>query len=129
MKTISFTDNELEMLQDNLLCNIADEEDNHSLSRDEDYIKELKALYRKLSSRPAPKPNEIYRHFKNCYYKIIAVGHNSETKERMVVYYDMSGKNSTIDNPCVRPLDMFMSEVDHEKYPDVIQKYRFEKVK
>ena len=46
----------------------------------------------------------------------------------MVVYYDTSGENSTINDPCIRPLDMFMSEVDHEKYPDVTQKYRFEKV-
>ena len=46
----------------------------------------------------------------------------------MVVYYDISGKNSTIYNPCIRPLQMFMSEVDHKKYPDVKQKYRFEKV-
>lgn len=126
MKTINFTDEELEMLQDNLLCNIADEE-NNNLLRDEDYLKELRALYRKVSSREIPSPSQIFRHFKGGYYKIIAVGHHSETKERMVVYYDLSGKNSTIDNPCIRPLDMFMSEVDHEKYPDVTQKYRFER--
>ena len=78
-------------------------------------------------SRATPKPLEIYKHFKGNYYIILAVGHHSETKEKMVVYYDTSGKNSTIDDPCIRPLDMFMSEVDHEKYPDVEQKYRFEK--
>ena len=79
-------------------------------------------------NRETPKPHETYRHFKSNFYEIIAVGHHSETKEQMVVYYDLSGKNSTIDNPCIRPLDMFMSEVDHRKYPDVKQKYRFQKV-
>lgn len=126
MKTLELTDNELEMLQDELFSIIGDEE---ALSGDTDYIKELKALYRKLSSRPAPKPLEIYKHFKGNSYIILAVGHHSETKEKMVVYYDTSGKNSTIDDPCIRPLDMFMSEVDRNKYPDAEQKYRFEKVK
>ena len=79
-------------------------------------------------NRESPKPHEAYRHFKGNLYEIIAVGHHSETKEQMVVYYDLSGKNSTIDNPCIRPLDMFMSEVDHRKYPNVKQKYRFQKV-
>lgn len=80
-------------------------------------------------NRDEPKKNEIFKHFKGNRYKVIAVGHHSETKERLVVYYDLSGKNSTIDNPCIRPLDMFMSEVDHEKYPNVTQKYRFERLK
>ena len=74
--------------------------------------------------RQTPKPHEVYRHFKGHLYEIIAVGHHSETKERMVVYYDLSGKNSTLDDPCIRPLDMFMSEVDRNKYPDADQKYR-----
>jgi hypothetical protein len=79
-------------------------------------------------NRPAPKSGEVFRHFKGNHYKILAIGHHSETKEKMVVYFDLSGKNSTIDDPCIRPLDMFMSEVDHNKYPDVEQKYRFERV-
>lgn len=79
-------------------------------------------------NRETPKTCETWRHFKGNYYKIITIGHHSETKEKLVVYYDLSGKNSTIDNPCIRPLQMFMSEVDHDKYPTVEQKYRFEKV-
>ena len=81
-----------------------------------------------IIDRDTPKAGEVYRHFKGYHYKIIAVGHHSETKERMVVYYDISGQNSSIDDPCIRALDMFMSEVDHEKYPNIIQKYRFERV-
>ena len=82
-----------------------------------------------IIDRDTPKAGEVYRHFKGYHYTIIAVGHHSETKERMVVYYDISGQNSSIDDPCIRPLKMFMSEVDHEKYPNATQKYRFEKVK
>ena len=78
--------------------------------------------------RSIPKCGEVFRHFKGNCYKILAVGHHSETKEKLVVYYDLTGKNSTIDNPCIRPLEMFMSEVDHKKYPNVKQKYRFERV-
>lgn len=80
-------------------------------------------------NRETPKPLEVYKHFKGNCYMILAVGHHSETKEQLVVYYDLSGKNSTLANPCIRPLDMFMSEVDQDKYPNVKQKYRFEKVK
>lgn len=80
-------------------------------------------------NREEPKKHEIFKHFKGNLYKIIAVGHHSETKEKLVVYYDLSGKNSTEQDPCIRPLQMFMSEVDHDKYPKVMQKYRFEKVR
>ena len=79
--------------------------------------------------RTIPKPLEVYKHFKGNLYKIIAVGHHSESKEKLVVYYDLSGKNSTEQDPCIRRLQMFMSELDHDKYPKVMQKYRFEKVR
>ena len=80
-------------------------------------------------NREIPKPGEIWHHFKGKNYKILAVGHHSETGEKMVVYrwYTLTTDLSDLE-PCIRPLDMFMSEVDHEKYPDVKQKYRFEKV-
>ena len=74
--------------------------------------------------RDLPYNGEIWRHFKNKRYKIIAIAQHTETDEQLVVYQAMYGNEGIY----ARPLDMFMSEVDREKYPDVEQEYRFERI-
>ena len=64
----------------------------------------------------------IYRHFKGLLVIVEDIALDSETKEKMVVYRELVGNEGL----WVRPLDMFLSEVDKKKYPNVKQKYRFE---
>ena len=68
------------------------------------------------------QPGRIYRHFKGDYYLVEALARDSETNEPCVIYRKLYGDGGL----WVRPLDMFLSPVDREKYPDAGQTYRFE---
>ena len=68
------------------------------------------------------KINGIYKHFKGDYYIVEDIANHSETKEKYVVYRRLYGEGDL----WMREVNMFLSEVDHEKYPNVEQKYRFE---
>lgn len=76
---------------------------------------------------------DIVKHFKREWvnqetseylYKILAFATHTENEEKLVIYQALYAPYKT----CARPYDMFMSEVDREKYPEAKQKYRFEKV-
>lgn len=108
-----------------------------------------KEEYAELDTEPAPETEtdedadntvqrdirvgDIVCHFKREWvsqetseylYKVIAFAEHTETGEKVVIYQAMYAPFKI----CARPYAMFMSEVDREKYPDIRQKYRFEKV-
>lgn len=69
------------------------------------------------------KPGDVVRHFKGKRYEILCFAKDSETQEMLVVYRALYGERDV----WVRPKEMFFSEVDRRKYPDVVQTYRFER--
>lgn len=68
------------------------------------------------------KMNGVYKHFKGDYYLVLDIATHSETNDEYVVYRALYGENKLY----IRPKEMFLEEVDHIKYPDVEQEYRFE---
>lgn len=78
--------------------------------------------------RALPQAGEIYKHFKGNDYLIIGIGtladNSIEDFEDCVVY-----KRLKDDTLWMRSITEFMSKVDTDKYPDIQQIYRFERVK
>lgn len=75
------------------------------------------------------KIGHIYRHFKNKYYLVLDIvndceSNNNSNYNKIVIYKALYGEHLT----WARPYEMFASEVDKDKYPNVTQKYRFEEV-
>lgn len=69
------------------------------------------------------KPGDIVRHFKGNRYEILCFAKDSETQEDLVIYRALYGEGGV----WVRPMEMFFSRVDKEKYPHAAQEYRFER--
>lgn len=106
-----------------------------SLDKDEYLELEIKNTYKSDGDKCDRdiREGDIVRHFKREWvspetseylYKILAFAQHTETEEKLVIYQALYAPFKV----CARPYEMFMSEVYREKYPDIQQKYRFEKI-
>ena len=66
---------------------------------------------------------DIVRHFKGGIYIITGIAKYSDDLRQMVVYHQVGEQQLW-----VRDLEEFISKVDKEKYPNILQEFRFEKI-
>ena len=75
------------------------------------------------------KVGSIYKHFKNKYYIVLDIvndceSNNEKEYRKIVIYKALYGEYKV----WARDYEMFASLVDHNKYPEIKQKYRFEEI-
>lgn len=88
-----------------------------------EYIKEDGSKIEFITKLENPDNYTLFHHFKGIDYAIITIAPHSETRELHVVYESMSDAHH-----CVRPAEMFFSKMDTDKYPEIKQEYRFQKI-
>lgn len=98
-----------------------DDEDN-SECKDGEIMTERETAQSKASLYRRAMLGNVYRHFKGATYVVDGIAVHSETAELMVIYHRVGDPTKQ----WVRPLEMFLSPVDKQKYPDAAQERRFE---
>jgi hypothetical protein len=109
-------------------ADIGEWEDNNPLNYSNCDLAECEKWFSKEPTRLTGvrkiEAGSVYRHFKGHKVLVLCIAKDTEYPDHLQVIY----RHVETGDIWSRPYDMFASEVDHEKYPEVTQKYRFEKV-
>lgn len=90
-----------------------------------DLLSTVSLDYCDVESGRTLKAGQVYKHFKgNKYSIVIPCVCDTEDLKEYVIYHGNDNKRRM----WARPISEFLSEVDHVKYPDVEQQFRFELV-